>query len=47
MCKKFNYQAMNCKEVETFTQCMGEHKLKDYKAEHENLKCINCISYNK
>lgn len=46
-CSKFNHKAVNCSGEETCPLCAGQHKLKECKATEEDLKCINCIMYNK
>lgn len=45
-CKGFNHKAIDCKEKEVCTKCLGEHKYAVCNEDAIN-KCINCMRTNK
>lgn len=46
-CSKYNHRAQNCKGKQTCPLCTGSHKLSECKAEEEEYKCTNCMTFNK
>jgi hypothetical protein len=46
-CSRYNHKHYECKGEETCPHYAGKHKMKECKAEENEHRCINCISYNK
>ena len=46
-CSRYNHKHYECKGQETCPHCAGQHKMKECKAEANEKRCINCITYNK
>ena len=46
-CSRFNHRFSECRGEETCPLCARSHKLKECTAAAEELKCINCMTYNK
>ena len=46
-CSRYNHKHNECKGEETCPHCTGKHRMKECTADAREMKCINCITYNR
>jgi hypothetical protein len=46
-CSRYNNRLADCRGEETCPLCTGRHKLRECTSSQDDLKCINCVIYNK